>query len=263
MLHIHIGARDRDVERIVADAAQALNRDGFAILEGVATSEEIAEIRTAVNAVRTVPGITTRELGERGGAPQIIEVEDVLELSPGLRNCGFFARAKAISAKLLRGPVVRYYDHVIFKPPMNMKETAWHQDAVYHRPVTFHSRRLHWWLPLHDVDEDQSCMRFVPGTHLAPIAKHCPVGPTSDALRTQLPEGATVISCPLKEGSATVHLPNTLHSTGPNNSDRPRTAFIVQYAARTYLPRWGRFTPGSHRKRKAPDLVPESSCPAN
>ena len=261
MLHIH--KRELDVEGIVVEAAQALNRDGFAILEGVATSEEIAELRTAVNELQSLPGITTRELGERGGAPQIIEVEDILELFPGLNNCGFFARAKEISAKLLRAPVVRYYDHVIFKPPMNMKETAWHQDAVYHRPVTFHSRRLHWWLPLHDVSENQSCMRFVPGSHLAATAKHCPVSPTSDALRTQLPEGATVIACPLKEGSATVHLPNTLHSTGPNNSDKPRTAFIVQYAARTYLPRLGRFTRGSHRKPRAPDLGSESSHPAN
>lgn len=229
-----------DVEGIAAGAAQSLNRDGFAILEDVATSMEIAEIRRAVARVQSLPGLKTRELGERGGTPQIIEIEDVLELSPDLQNCGFFVRAKEISAKLLKAPVETHYDHVIFKPPMNMKETAWHQDAAYGRRLTFSSRRLHWWLPLHDVDEDQSCMRFVPGSHLRPVAKHFPVGPTSDALRTQLPKDVTVVVCPLKEGSATVHLPNTLHSTGPNNTNKPRTAFIVQYSARTRLPRLAR-----------------------
>jgi ectoine hydroxylase-related dioxygenase (phytanoyl-CoA dioxygenase family) len=237
---LHASGRDPDVEKIASGAAQSLNRDGFAVLEAVATSEEVAEIRRTAARIMRLPELKRRELGERGGVPQIIEIEDVLELSPDLQKCGFFARAKEISAKLLKAPVEAHYDHVIFKPPMNMKETAWHQDAAYGRRLTFSSRRLHRWLPLHDVGEDQSCMRFVPGSHLTPVAKHFPVGPTSDALMTQLPEGATVAVCPLKEGSATIHLPNTLHGTGPNNTNKPRTAFIIQYAARTRLPRLAR-----------------------
>lgn len=230
-----------DIEDIVSAAAHDLKRDGFAVLEDVATRAEIAEISSTVTRIQGLTGLKTRELGERGGVPQIVEIEDVLELSPELEKCGFFARSKEISARLLHADVERHYDHVIFKPPMNMKETAWHQDAAYGRRVTFSSRRLHWWLPLHDVDEDQSCMRFVPGSHMTPVAKHFRAGPTSDALRTELPEGASVVACPLKEGSATVHLPNTLHSTGPNSTNKPRTAFIVQYAARTRLPRLSRW----------------------
>lgn len=229
-----------NVERISSEAAHQLSKDGFAVLKDVATSEEIAEIRSVAARILSAPGLKTRELGERGGAPQIVEIENLLELSPDLKNCGFFSRAKEISARLLKSPVEFHYDHVIFKPAMNMKETAWHQDAAYGRRLTFSSRRLHWWLPLHDVSEDQSCMRFVPGSHLTPVAKHVPAGPTSDALKTQLPEGATVVVCPLKEGSATIHLPNTLHSTGPNNTDKPRTALILQYTARTRLPRLAR-----------------------
>jgi len=67
-----------DVESIAAGAAQSLNREGFAILEDVATSVEIA----AVARVQSLAGLKTRELWERGSAPQIVEVEDVLELSP-------------------------------------------------------------------------------------------------------------------------------------------------------------------------------------
>lgn len=230
-----------DFEDIVPAAAIHLERDGFAVLEHVATHAEIDEIRTTVTRIQNLTGLKTRELGVRGGAPQIVEIEDVIQLAPELGKCGFFARASEISARLLQAEVERHYDHVIFKPPMNMKETAWHQDAAYGRQLTFSSRRLHWWLPLHDVDEDQSCMRFVPGSHLTPVAKHFPADPTSDALRTELPEGANVIACPLKEGSATIHLPNTLHSTGPNNTLKPRVAFIVQYAARTLLPRLARW----------------------
>jgi ectoine hydroxylase-related dioxygenase (phytanoyl-CoA dioxygenase family) len=228
------------IEKIVYEATQSLDRNGFAVLERVANTEEVAEIRTAVIQILRTPELKRRELGERGSSPQIVEIEDVFELSPGLQKCGFFPRAKEISAKLMMAPVEAHYDHIIFKPPMNMKETAWHQDAAYGPRLTFCSRRLHWWLPLHDVSEDQSCMRFVPGSHLSPVRRHVAAGPTSDALKTQLPEGAIVVACPLKEGSATIHLPNTLHSTGPNSTDKPRMALIIQYAVRTRLPRFAR-----------------------
>lgn len=72
---------------------------------------------------------------------------------------------------------------------MNMKETAWHQDSAYLRRVTFSRRRVHWWLPLHDVTIEQGCMQFVPGSHNSRRMSHVPVAPTSDALKTVLPEG--------------------------------------------------------------------------
>ena len=43
---------------------------------------EIAEIRRAVARVQSLAGMKMRELGEPGSAPQIIEIDDVLELSP-------------------------------------------------------------------------------------------------------------------------------------------------------------------------------------
>ena len=54
----------------------------LAILENVAASMEIAEIGRGVARVQSLAGLKTRELWERGSAPQIVEVEDVLELSP-------------------------------------------------------------------------------------------------------------------------------------------------------------------------------------
>ncbi len=222
------------------DVAPVLDRDGYAVLRGVASRAEVAQIRAAVEPLLARVDINKRELGERGGAPQIIEVQRILELSPGLSANGFIQRAQAISARYLGGPVERNFDHVIFKPARNMKETAWHQDAAYSRRLTFTAKRLHWWLPLHDVTDDQSCMRYVPGSHKTKVAPHVPVAPTSDALRTNLPPGAHVVSCPLNEGDACIHLPNTLHATGPNLTDRSRTAFIVQFSARTVIPRLSR-----------------------
>jgi len=222
------------------DHAAILERDGFAVIENIAEAEDLVELRATVAALLTDHQTKRRELGERGGAPQIIEVEHITEARPELLELDVIQKAKAISADVLKAPVEMHYDHVIYKPPMNMKETAWHQDFAYGRRLTFSARRLHWWLPLHDVDADQSCMRFVPGSHKIGYLPHVPVAPTSDALKTELPASAQVVTCPLRAGSATVHLPATLHGTGPNRTNRSRTALILQFAARNWLPRLAR-----------------------
>src|SRR4029077_15555646 len=99
----------------------------------------------------------------------------------------------------------------------------------------FHNR-VHWWLPLHDVPIEQGCMRYVPGTHHSSRMKHVAGGPTSDAIKTFLPEQSKVVDCPVTAGSACVHLPKTLHSAGPNITQLPREAYIVQFATQSFLP---------------------------
>jgi ectoine hydroxylase-related dioxygenase (phytanoyl-CoA dioxygenase family) len=44
------------------------------------------------------------------------------------------------------------------------------------------------------------------------------------------------VVCPLEAGGATIHLPKTLHYTGPNNTDTTRYAWIVQFGVRGWIP---------------------------
>jgi hypothetical protein len=41
---------------------------------------------------------------------------------------------------------------------------------------------------------------------------------------------ARAVACPLPLGGATIHLPRTLHYTGPNMTDRPRLAWGIEFA---------------------------------
>lgn len=213
-----------------------LGRDGFAVVEAIATADDIAVIREAMLRVMGRSDTTIRELGERGGAPQIQEVHHIASRAPEILETEFYKRSKEFSETFLRKPVHLKFDHVILKPPMNNKETAWHQDAAYAPRFWRYHARVHWWLPLHDVSVEQGCLQYVPGTQHSHRMKHGPVSPASDALRTYLPEGATVVPCPVKAGSACAHLPHTLHCTGPNVTDRPREAFILQFSATSKVP---------------------------
>jgi len=45
------------------------------------------------------------------------------------------------------------------------------------------------------------------------------------------------VACPLRAGDATVHLPHTLHQTGPNMTDDARVAWILEFGlARPCVP---------------------------
>jgi|SRR6516162_8371096 ectoine hydroxylase-related dioxygenase (phytanoyl-CoA dioxygenase family) len=214
-----------------------LSQNGFAVVEDIATPKDIDVIRQIVRRVLASKDVTFHELGERTGTPQIQEVHDIFARAPEIQETDFFGRAKNFSQSFLKSAVVLRFDHVILKPPMSNRETAWHQDAAYAPRIDRFHRRVHWWLPLHDVTVEQGCMRYVPRTHHSTRMKHVAVGPTSDAVKTFLLEGSTVVECPVRVGSACVHLPKTLHSSGPNTTQLPREAYILQFAVRTRLPR--------------------------
>jgi ectoine hydroxylase-related dioxygenase (phytanoyl-CoA dioxygenase family) len=153
-----------DVHCVHSSYAALLEQDGFALVENVTDLEDINSIRNAVDEVLR-SDVPTRELGERGGSPQIIEVAKPLLLSSEIAGSRFVRNAKSISEEYFGQRATYHFDHAIIKPPANLKETAWHQDTAYSHRLNFAKDRLHWWLPLHDVSCDQGCMQFVRGSH--------------------------------------------------------------------------------------------------
>lgn len=217
------------------EALRGLAQDGFAVVD-IATPRDIDVIRQAVRRVLARDDAVFRELGERTGTPQIQELHHIASRAPEIMETDFFSRAKEFSQSFLKSSVHLKFDHVILKPAMSNRETGWHQDAAYTPRIWRFHNRVHWWLPLHDVPIEQGCMRYVPRTHHTSRMKHVAVAPTSDAIKTSLPEGSKVVDCPVTAGSACVHLPKTLHSAGPNATRLPREAYILQFAARSLLP---------------------------
>jgi Phytanoyl-CoA dioxygenase (PhyH) len=217
-----------------------LFRDGFVSIADITTADDIQSIRKEILSLLVDPAEEpgVRDLGDTaatGCCARILEVASPAALRPRLLESLFFQRALHISRAIL-GPSARLgFDHVISKPPFNDAATVWHQDCAYKR-ITRSAHRLHWWLPLQDVTEANGCMQFVLASHLGPVLAHAPRSAGAHALKTNLPVGAEPVACPLKVGGATIHLPKTLHYTGPNNSDEARHAWIVQIGIRGWFP---------------------------
>lgn len=114
------------------------------------------------------------------------------------------------------------------KPP-HYKETSAHQDNAY-----FESQEevYTFWIPLQDVDVENSCMFYVPGSHLKGLEEHKPIG-TNVRIRTgtkglslysNVYKNSDYVKVPMKAGQILVHDKNTMHFSSPNLSDEYRLA---------------------------------------
>ena len=222
--------------RQVAD----FHREGFVVVERVTTRDEVEHIARLLARLygRYRHFIRVRRAhdlagGSDDGIPQILEINRTLELEPALRSTLAFARCRALAETLLGKTVEYRFDHAIYKPPFNNAATAWHQDGAYSLEPGLVT--THFWIPLQDVTVEMGCMHFIPGSHLRGLLPHRLRPGCSHALEVPDVDPREAVACPLRAGDATVHVPRTLHYTGPNLTPWPRIAWSLEFGPRRGL----------------------------
>ena len=132
------------------------------------------------------------------------------------------------------GPnIVCWATHYFCKMPHDERAVPWHQDASYW-PLT-PSRTCTVWLALDDADEENSAMRFIPGTHDKGHLKwHKSEGPVVldqeiDDTEKLIEEAGGVVYDTLKAGQFSMHADMLAHGSDPNRSDRRRLGLTLRY----------------------------------
>lgn len=122
-----------------------------------------------------------------------------------------------------------WQDRFFYKPAGEGGFHTWHQDSKF-LPFLEPYTAVSVWIALNDADEDNGAMTMVPGSHLW--------GDASDFLAEveqyaadgrPLPKeydghAIETVLCPVPCGFAHLHSGRTWHCSGPNWSDRPRSA---------------------------------------
>jgi len=228
------------------DVKRQLFEDGFVALPHLIGLDEVAEVRDIVahcfergvqKRAKDIRGVRLSELGdapEKDGA--IVELTNLAILEPTLTETRFFKKAHALSRAILGRGTQPRFDHAIDKQPHSDQPTRWHQDCAYSSRLTLSVRKLHWWLPMHDVNVENGCMHFARGSHNGPYLPHVPVRAGGQSMMTSAPCTADIVACPLAMGGATIHMPKTLHFASPNRSDQRRLAWIVHFGIRSLPP---------------------------
>jgi len=226
-----------------AETIERFHRDGFIVLDQVTTAEDLERIsRIMARLYRRYRELARRrhawDLGP-GGAdvlPQILEINQTIALEAALATTLTFRRCRELAAVLLGRPVEYRFDHAIYKPAHNGRATAWHQDEAY----TLDPRLVsaHFWVPVQDVSIEMGCMQFIPGSHRERLRPHHQLEHLrhAHALEVDEVDVASAVACPLRAGDVTVHVPRTLHYTGPNLTVIPRLAWSLEFGPRRPLP---------------------------
>lgn len=166
---------------------------------------------------------------DRARLPQIIRPE---KYAPELTASGHFARCRAVAARFLDLPEedLDFYGHAILKPAEHGAPTPWHQDEAYMSP-RWRRHGLSIWTTLDEASVDSGCLQFIPGLHRGPVLTHRHID-HDDAVRgltTDEVDSADAVACPLAPGEASVHGFRTPHYAGPNETGRPRRAYVLVF----------------------------------
>lgn len=226
------------------DLVARFARDGFAVIEGLADQETTRQLASVYDGMLSgeVPcPDTDRELGGLTRQIMMPHLHHPLFADNAALEC-----ARSLSRELVGCDDPQFlFSMLIYKPAGHSHPTPWHQDMSYAgKPVTAAGTAwpgnviTQFWLALDDVDEMMGCMEFIPGAQDRPMPAHYVASgdPNDDGRLLAIvdPETAldldTVVRCPLRAGSATVHGYTTPHYTGPNHSDRGRRAYIFSFA---------------------------------
>ena len=151
-------------------------------------------------------------------------------IMPGFHDLLWNPAFTVAASQLVGGRVRFWHDQLFCKPPHHGGVVAWHQDYSYWtrtQPMT----HLTCFIALDDIDEENGCLHYVPGSHRWPLLPVTGLAGGMDAIQTVLSpeqkEAFRPVPAPLKKGHASFHHPLTVHGSFENRSERPRRGAVI------------------------------------
>lgn len=213
--------------RLTPDQLARFNRDGFFVLPGAFTADEVAAVAAAIDPFEEAHVAFARQ---RGGRVRLTDADAItftlhlVKKSPALAAFAAHPAIKDVAHDLI-GPDVRlYWDQAVYKKTEKPQEFPWHQDNGY--AFVEPQQYLTLWIPLVDVDETNGCPWIAPGRHLRGTLEHR----ATDIGLVCLDEAPDAVAAPARAGDIVVFSSLAPHRTGPNLTAAARKAYILQYA---------------------------------
>jgi ectoine hydroxylase-related dioxygenase (phytanoyl-CoA dioxygenase family) len=135
----------------------------------------------------------------------------------------------------LIGPnIALFASHYICKPGGDGLPVLWHQDGSYWplEPMEVVTA----WLAVDDSDEENGCMRVIPGSHRGPMLthhRHQRDAVLGTEIRTEDLDESRAVDVRLPAGSVSLHHPMLVHGSNPNLSSRRRCGLTIRYIPTT------------------------------
>ena len=197
---------------------EAYNRDGFVRPFDIFTPEEVARNRAYVDGLMAAMG----EAGAYG-------INCYQARLAGLWKIATDPRILDHVEDIIGPNIVCWASAILSKRPHDPKKVPWHQDASFWRLSP--ARTVTVWLAIDDVDEENSAMRWIPGTHAKGAFSIEETGGES-VFHIQT-RGADAMGEPvhdvLRAGQISLHADMLVHGSEANRSNRRRCGLTLRY----------------------------------
>jgi hypothetical protein len=217
---------------LTAEEIATFNRDGFVIVRGFFSPEEIEPLRLACLEDSTICGKLRAVADSDGFAQEIIGWTEYSDTYLG--KVAFLARMIDNSEAILGQPCYHWHSKLSMKRPGAPGKWDWHQDYPYwYDEGCLWPDMLTVTVAVDKNTEENGCMKLIRRSHLLGRVNHARVGEAvgfdPDRLKLVM-EQCEVVPIEMEPGDACFFHGNTLHASGPNNSDdMPRTLLHCSY----------------------------------
>lgn len=224
-------------------------RDGYAVIRGLFSSSEIAEIAAAADQLHD-EGVCHGRSFRHGnlfynvatgseGEPLVRMVQWPSYHQPVLNRVRLDTRFAELIEPLLGPDTKQIINQLHWKAPGSLGDFAWHQDSRSRRPASVYRNLANSYvqtgLAIDPHNPDAGGMRFIPGSHLrGDLGMDC----SKKALGTPLLDealeavglsAADAIDLVLEPGDLALWSPYLVHGSGENRSDHKRRFYINGY----------------------------------
>ncbi|MGD9644515.1 MAG: phytanoyl-CoA dioxygenase family protein [Pirellulales bacterium] len=215
-------------------AKQAFDRDGFVVVREFLGADELATLRAELDRyIRdVVPGLPEKSAFYQDRArPETLKQLQHMAVDPFFRDYVGHIKWQSLASALVGESANCEAPEWFNKPPGVVHPTPPHQDNYYFclKPPNV----VTIWLALDPVSEENGCLRYVRGSHLAGLRPHarsavlgfsqaiCDYGPADERLEVPIH---------LQPGDVVAHHGETIHRAEANRSaSQQRRAFAMVY----------------------------------
>ena len=228
--------------KIMTDKQKDLyDKNGYVICSGMISKKRIDEMNRIIDNLDLKPSETVFDESGTGKIKQIQYLDRYDRVFADL-----IEEMRSLVEKLIGNSDLKVLNMQLFeKHPEISKPTRAHQDNGYFKltPAT----PLTVWIALDDIDEENGCLYYAPGSHILPTRKHQRYHPhTTFRVRSGVPglslclhEHPWELDTPIivKAGDVNIHNCNLIHRAGANTSkDRRRRAIGIVFIPNSCRP---------------------------
>jgi len=222
------------------ELVEQYNRDGYLIVRGLLSSEEVEEIRAIFSRIHeqaVIPGFYDRTKpcdGVTNPEDPLFQYPRVMmphRFNPRARHYLLHPKVCAVVEALVGGEPVATQSMFFYKPP-GARGQAMHQDEFYLlvEPGTCMAA----WTAIDDADAENGGMMIVPQTQDLELFCNPEKADSKESFakqRVPIPKGARPVLAEMKAGDTLFFNGSAIHGSGPNRSkERFRRSFIAHYA---------------------------------